>query len=174
MNHSDAADALSYILKGTKMGCDIHWHSETKKDGKWICDQAVTFARNKNEEDYPEMDDFPGCNRDYWFFGLIQGVRSEWDWSFPERIVIPDDLSKEVQIVVDHQEGDSHSHGYLTREELKVKLEELKPRRAEQLIASDELNDVLQHHVNRLEEVINNMNSDVPDTDQRIVFWFDN
>lgn len=95
----DFMDALSYLMKGAHMGCDIHWYSETKRNGQWECDQADTFELLEDEDNYPDMANFPGRDRDYWFFGLLQpGVRSRWDWSFPEREVIPDDLSKEVKI----------------------------------------------------------------------------
>lgn len=157
------------------MGCDIHWHSETKRDGKWLCDQAESFKVLEDEEDYPDMDDFPDRGRDYWLFGLLQpGVRSEWEWSFPERLVTPNDLSKEVQIVVDRWDGDAHSNGYLTRKELKAKLAELKQLTVEHLIAPTDETQILHHHVKRLEDIITNLAADVPDTDQRIVFWFDN
>lgn len=157
------------------MGCDIHWYSETKRDGKWVCDQAESFEILKDEGDYPNMDEFPNSERDYWFFGLIQsGVRAEWSWSFPERLAIPDDLSKEIQIVMDHWDGDGHSHGYRTREELKAKLAELKQHKVMHLITPTRETPALHHNVVRLEEVIKNLAANVPDTDQRIVFWFDN
>jgi len=175
-NLTDAADALSYTMKGTKMGCDIHWYSETKRNDKWQCDQADSFELIKESTyTYPNMEEFPNSERDYSFFGLLQpGVRSEWGWSFPERHEIPNDLSKEVQSMSDDWKGDSHSHGYLTRKELKAKLEELKQSRTMHLIAPTEVTHTLHHHVEELEDTIANLTADVPDTDQRIVFWFDN
>lgn len=176
MFSDDHIDAFKYAIeRSSKVGCDIHWHSETKRDGKWLCDQAESFKILNDEGDYPDMNNFPDRGRDYWFFGLIQpGVRSEWSWSLPERLATPDDLSKEVQIVMNHWDGDAHSHGYRTREELKTKLAELKQLMVAHLIAPTDVTEVLHHHVKRLKKVIKDLASDVPDTDQRIIFWFDN
>jgi hypothetical protein len=156
------------------MGCDIHWHSETKRNGQWVCDQAHTFKLLEDENNYPEMDNFPGRNRDYWMFGLLQQVRNSYDWSFDERIEFPDDASSEVRRVFEYWGSDAHSVGYRTREELKAKLEELKLMRAQHLINPEKDKVVIDHHFVCLENMIGNLTSDVPDSDQRIVFWFDN
>ena len=163
-------------LKGEIMGCDIHWHSETKRNGQWECDQADSFSINTEEHPpYKELNNFPNWGRDYWFFGLIQsGVCTEWPWSFPERITIPEDLSQEVKQILDQWDSDGHSHGYLTRAELKAKREELRTLQANALINPTDLMGVIHHHAKRLDEVIGNLKADVPDTDQRIVFFFDN
>jgi hypothetical protein len=171
----DFVDALCYVLKGAHMGCDIHWYSETKRNGQWECDQAHTFKLLDLVCNYPEMDSFPGRDRDYWFFGLLQpGVRSRWDWSFPEREAIPDNLSKEIKTIWDLWSTDGHSHGYVTREEIKAKLEELKLLRVQHLVRPTDKSEVVGHHVTRLENCLTHLTSDVPDSDQRIVFWFDN
>lgn len=157
------------------MGCDIHWHSETKRNGSWLCDQAASFEILKDENNYPEMDDFPNRARDYWFFGFIQkGVRTEWAWSFPERLGLPNGVSPEIQAKVDYWSGDAHSMGWLTREELLAKRDELAKLQAIHLIQPAKDTKALQHHVARLNEVLANLTADVPDTDQRIIFWFDN
>lgn len=176
MDHT--LDALTYVtkLKGAFMGCDIHWHSETKKDGQWECDQAASFAiEDEGTPDaYVSMDDFPDRGRDYWLFGLLQpGVRSTWDWSFPERDA-PDDLSSEVKQRIESYGQDGHSHGYVTRAELQAKLEELRIKRAEHLIMPSSDTEALHHHISRINQLLSDLNADVPDTDQRIVFWFDN
>lgn len=178
-SHSDhLLDALVYgtsIQKVTPMACDIHWYSETKKDGVWICDQAETLQVLHEEDDYPDMDNFPGRDRDYWWFGFIQpGVRSEFDFSFDERVAIPEDLSKEVQLIFDRWSSDGHSHGWLTREEMKAKLEEMKVARAQALIQPTRNVEPIVHLYNRLEKVIADLESDVPDSDRRVVFCFDN
>lgn len=176
-SHSDhLLDALVYgtsIQKVQVMGCDIHWHSETKKNGIWKCDQAESFQLLEDENNQPDMNDFLGRGRDYWKFGLLQQVRSVWDWSFDKRIEFPDDASPEVRQVFEAWGGDAHSEGYRTREELKAKLEELKPMKAQHLISPGEDKEVIDHHFTFLENMISNLNSDVPDSDQRIVFWFD-
>jgi hypothetical protein len=173
-------DAVTYSMR-QMMGCDIHWYSETKKDGKWVCDQADSLrTEDEDTEDaYRVMNNFPGRQRDYWFFALLNHVRGEWLWSFPEQPDqeegLPDDLSAEVKEMVEKDRGDGHSHGMRTRAELKAKLEEIRVLRAEQLITPDnDYGQVLAHHMTRLEEVLGNLNSPVPDSDQRIVFWFDN
>lgn len=177
--HSDHfTDALIYgfsILKDTPMGCDIHWHSETKKHGIWKCDQANSFQLIEEENTYPEMASFSETDRNYWLFGLLQpGVRTDWDWSFPERLFFPDDASPEIRKVYEHWGSDAHSAGYRTRAELKAKVEELKTMRAQHLISPTEVGPAVEHHATKLAEMINDLNSDVPDSDQRIVFWFDN
>lgn len=161
------------------MGCDIHWNSETKRDGVWVCDQEIKQAKY-GEPGEMALEDLPGRGRDYWWFGLIaKGVRSTWDWSFDYQDQIPEDLSPEVAKRVEDDGSDGHSHGTLTRAELKEKLEEFKPIRAEYLIAPPEGDDrylveAAAHLSERLEEVIGYLTSDVPDEDQRIMFWFDN
>lgn len=176
------------------MGCDLHWYSETKHhrtpdspDYEWICDQANTFKVEK--EDYGDgdgdsrvdMDDLPGRSRDYWFFGLLNcGVRTSWPWSFPYSDGIegpPEDCSKEVKQIADQWDSDGHSHGSLTRAQLKAKLAEVKLKQAELLIAPGDqphFGQAAQHHFTRLTEVLACLTSDVPDEDQRVVFWFDN
>lgn len=179
--HSDHfTDALIYgfsMMKETPMGCDIHWYSETRqKDGTWACDQAPSFKiedKGTDDEDF-DMDSLPGRSRDYTFFGLLNQVRTNWDWSFEERASIPHDTSSHIAQMYGRWGSDAHSAGYLTREELKAKLEELKPLRAANLISPTKKGEVLIHHAKRLEDTIDNLSSDVPDSEQRIVFWFDN
>lgn len=156
------------------MGCDIHWHSETKKNGIWKCDQAESFQLLEDEDNHPDMDNFPNRNRDYWKFGLLQQVRSVFDWSFDERIGFPDDASPEVRQVFEAWGSDAHSEGYRTREELKTKLEELRLMKTQQLISPNENKLAIDHNFACLENMISNLSSNVPDNNQRIVFWFDN
>lgn len=156
------------------MGCDIHWYSETRKNGKWVCDQAHSFETAEDAESSTDMDSFPNRDRDYWFFGLLQpDVRTCWYWSFPESN-IPNDLSKEVGILYAEWSSDAHSGGSRTRKALKAKREELKTLQMSALVSPGDTDKALSHHADRLEETISALDSDVPDTDQRIVFWFDN
>ena len=163
------------------MGCDIHWHSETRRNGVWVCDQAASFQKLDPEDgDGYEMDPFPNRDRDYWWFGLLNGVRTNWAFMFPESETVPNDLSHEVRTLYEQWDCDAHSAGSLTRAELKAKLGELKPMRAAILIhahdekKADATEAQVIHLYGRLEETIANLSSDVPDEDQRIVFWFDN
>jgi hypothetical protein len=173
--HSDFLDAYRYTYKEPKMGCDIHWYSETKKDGKWVCDQAASFSvEDEDDHVYKDMDNFPGRNRDYWWFGFIQpGVRTEWDFGF-DATSLPDDLSSEVQQLNDQWDVDGHSHGHLTRGDFKAKLTAMAEMRTEQLINPTQERDQINHFVDCLEGVLKHLTSDVPDEDQRVVFWFDN
>jgi len=158
------------------MGCDIHWYSETKKDGNWVCDQAASFEIEKEADgsEYTHMDNFPDRGRDYWWFGFIQpGVRSSWTIGFDESS-LPDDLSKEVAAIVESYGVDGHSHGHFTRAELKAKLNEFHVHRTEQLINPTTEREAVNHFVERLETTIRNLSADVPDDDQRVVFFFDN
>jgi hypothetical protein len=159
------------------MGCDIHWHSETRRNGVWKCDQAETFEKEDDSgEEYLTMDNFPGRDRDYWFFGLLNGgVRTEWDWSFPYSEVLPDDVSAEVRKIHEQWDVDAHSTSALTRAELKEKLNELNELRMALLIQPESNHaEVVEHHRKCLEETLSNLTADVADEDQRIVFWFDN
>ena len=158
------------------MGCDIHWYSETKKDGTWRCDQAESFHTDEDPDyEHHDMNNFPNPGRDYWMFGLLADVRCDVPYGFAAK-GIPDELSPEVKTIFDQWDCDGHSHSYLTREELKAKLAELAPKRAELLIAPVKGATIamVQHHIGRLKEIIGNLDAEVPDSDQRIIFCFDN
>ncbi len=163
------------------MGCDIHWYSETKNDDKWSCDQSASYEIEDQgtEDERPDVANFPNRDSDYWLFGLLAGVCCEWDWSF-EAKGFPEDASKEVNSVYQHWGSDAHTPSWLTRAELKAKLEEMAPIRTALLINPGLTEDAkyaaqnAAHHVTRLQEIITNLSADVQDTDQRIVFWFDN
>ena len=57
---------------------------------------------------------------------------------------------------------------------MKVKLEEMKVARAQALIQPTRNVEPIVHLYNRLEKVIADLESDVPDSDRRVVFCFDN
>lgn len=171
------------------MGCDIHWHSETRTDTGWTCDQAATFVNdtgdyygegeNEAGKTHYDMDDLKGRDRNYWFFGLLaNGVRRNWPFSFEEKGQ-PGDMSHEVGTIVQQWEGDGHSHSWLTREELICKKAELEKLRPELLINPHE--DYQAQHLDELisclATTIANMEEASPGTapeDQRLVFFFDN
>ena len=164
------------------MGADIHWYSETKKEGKWYADTASSFRINDEDPSCveTELDGFPNRIRDYWFFGLLQPcVRTEWKWSFPEHVKFPTDASSEVRDMFKSWEGDAHSEGFLTGQDLKTKLSELKLLQAEHLISPIVEIEALQHHIKRLNQTLDTLKIDcrdegVADENRRIVFWFDN
>ncbi len=169
------------------MGCDIHWHSEHREDsGNWVCDQAASFnmilTDYEGGQDYPEMDDFPGHERDYWFFGLLSNqVRTEWEYSFEAKGIPEGTCSLEVQAAIDYWDDDGHSHSRLDRQELEDKLNQLVQLRAEMLINPRDPRELriehVDHHIARLQQTIDDLKAlwpEVPAPDQRIVFWFDN
>lgn len=175
-------DALSYSL-GTKMGCDIHWYSETLSDsGQWVCDQADSMynAEDEDEPPYYEMNSFRGSGRDYWFFGLLNNVRIQWPFSFTldqtGNYSIPDDPSEEVSTLYHQWSSDAHSAGYLTGQQIKDKLEELKLLPAQYLIDPEPGISIehVEHCMKRLQETLENLGTEVPLDKHRIIFWFDN
>ena len=168
------------------MGCDIHWYSETLKEGHWTCDQADSHELDQNySEYYPDtkprykLDTLPGCERNYWFFGLLSnGVRTSWPFSFNSKSQ-PDDLSEMVAEQLEYWEDDSHSHNWLTREELIAKKAELEILRPQVLIDDSLEFDMLHLDVliECLTKTIERMEAASPGTapeDQRVVLWFDN
>lgn len=153
------------------MGCDIHWYSETKIKGQWVSDAAPL---PDSEEGWLDLPSFPNDGRDYWFFGFLAGVRREYPYSLVPK-GIPGDMSPEVSAVVRQWEGDGHSHSYLTRAELKERLNEFGIDRVLMLLQTYPGDiETIKHVITRLKETIENLSADVPDTDQRIVFFFDN
>lgn len=161
------------------MGADIHIWSETRREGRWQADRADTFTVEK-EDDYTHYD-MSGTvprTRDYWYFGLLNEVRTSWPFGFKDR-GFPEDASSELCKLNGVWFGDGHSHNWITRGELTAKAEELKLLRAELLITpnQDYTLDHLEHFIRRLESdaaALRAVSPDVPDEDQRLVFWFDN
>ena len=154
------------------MGCDIHWYSESKKDGVWIADTASSFG--ESDFDYTSMDEFPDGGRDYCFFGLLNNVRSDWDWAFGDTDCIPEDASKEVNALYTLMAQDAHSAGSVSISEIQEKLLEINRLRAEQLIHPTNDARVLEHHSTRLIGMLKHMAEIGSAEDQRVIFWFDN
>lgn len=158
------------------MGCDIHWYSETRKDGKWVCDQASSFEVLVDDDGYLEMDSFPNRHRDYRLFGLLAGVRTEFDYSY-EPYGFPEAASKEVTDIYKQWDVDAHTPSHLTRAQLVEKFESLKPIRTELLLDTTTEQwegEAASHFTGKLQEIISHLDNPVPDEDQRLVFWFDN
>lgn len=162
------------------MGADIHIYSETRKDQGWIADQADTFTIEQEDDyTYCDMKNAPGRGRDYWFFGLLAGVRTYWPFQFPEPKGLPDDLSDQVSRLAKYWEDGGHSCSWLTRAELIAKRNELFLLRGEVLIAPNPDYEVrhLDHLIGKLDQQITDLKAlspDVADEDHRVVFWFDN
>lgn len=143
------------------MGCDIHLYSESldEKD-RWVADQADTF-----EEDEDAFSNFLDCSmveaegssRNYWRFGVLAEVRTEWPYSFEAR-GFPENASEEVRKVFESWQSDAHTPSYLTKRELQEKTTEL-------MISSEE---GAQQNAGYLQEILKGLEGD-PDR-QRIVF----
>lgn len=106
------------------MSCSIHLYCEKKiqRDGKdvwWCCD---TFSMNPYygldvlEEEYEHNSICRVC--DYDLFGLLAGVRNTEYPPIVEPRGLPDDLSNYVRFKAIEQEGDAHTHSYITAAEL--------------------------------------------------------
>lgn len=157
------------------MGCDIHWWSETRKDSVWVCDQKDSFYVDTQQNNYTDMNEFISFIRDYAMFGLLQdGVRSSWEWSFKHFRGFPQDASSQVKAMYAYWGEDAHSPGWLTRAELKAKRHELLARKIQELIHPTGVMWMLSRHINNLDDILELLNAPVEDTEQRIVFFFDN
>lgn len=149
------------------MGCDIHCYEEVRQDGKWVATAKASFELvNDGDEAYPEMDSL-NIPRDYWLFGLLNSVRTQWICSFPYRDTFPEDASPEVTQCYDRWETDAHSASSLTVSALKNKLTEL-------MLFSTEEAESLLPRLNGLMSKLSTTTPEIGDDNHRIVFWFDN
>lgn len=82
------------------MGCDIHAHIEVKLDDKW--------------EHYSHL----YIERSYALFGKIAGVRSDEFDPVAEPRGLPEDMSVVTAFDAKLWEGDMHSTGWLTADEM--------------------------------------------------------
>jgi hypothetical protein len=129
------------------MGCDIHAYYETKEKDTW-------------EQSSGELN----IHRSYTLFGLLANVRRPVEDHFEPR-GFPEDASLDVLAEFERWDVDAHTPSYLT-------LEELKYKRAELLIMPGETPLYLVGALTRLIAFFDQ--EDLPDDNQRIVFWFDN
>lgn len=167
------------------MGCDIHIYSEHNPSGKqWVFHTADARWDEEIDEgvDYRYYPEFPADNRDYWFFGFLARVRRESAYSFDPKGV-PDDASPEYDKLVEQYGDDGHSHSYLSLKDMKDKLLNIAPLRAELLLKNADVDiseEILNHNIARLQEVIDLLQEEAKDHGlldddlSRIVFFFDN
>lgn len=164
------------------MGCDIHLHTERKIKGSWV-----------------NLHSDLGVDRNYTLFAILADVRN-----YGENVPInspkgvPTDASKEYLQSVEDMDTDGHSHSYLTLQEILDYLPEAQVKYTGMI--SQEQSDQLDTGVlptswcrstnatgflyrewydseSSLVDLVDNMKllqCDVPDTDIRIVFYFDN
>jgi len=148
------------------MGCDIHLYSETLDEhtNAWVADTADSFEVEKDDpedEGWCSMTEAQGSSRNYWLFGVLAGVRTEWPYSF-EAKGFPEDASYHVEKIFKRWDCDAHTPSYLTKRELQEKAAEL-------MISAEE---GARDNAGLLRHVLDGLDGD-PDR-QRIVFWFDN
>lgn len=84
------------------MGCDIHCFTEVKLSDQWV------FVHKTK------------IDRDYRLFGVLAGVRHSGQ-CFPRKGK-PKDVSVLVQHKMDYWGGDSHSHSWVSIQELEIVL----------------------------------------------------
>lgn len=103
------------------MGCDIHSIAEVRKDGIWTAVTAEVFPLSEWDREYfkKDCDSSPFNWRSYSVFAFLAGVRN-YDCCEPlaEGRGMPEDASKEVKELEEFWKGDSHSHSYVTLQEL--------------------------------------------------------
>lgn len=96
------------------MGCDIHDYCEVKFSIGWeMLDSVFDNLYYKNGKC-----EHPYGRRNYSLFGMLADVRSEIIPPLSQPKGVPSDASKEYLNIVDHWNGDGHSHSYFTLQEL--------------------------------------------------------
>lgn len=83
------------------MGCDIHFHSEVKRNGKWQHHSEANIRRN------------------YLLFAKMAGVRNYSDTkpiSPPKGV--PEDVTELTKLSIDRFAVDGHSHSWLNANEI--------------------------------------------------------
>lgn len=164
------------------MGCDIHLFTEKKVNGKWA-DQNTDLEVDRN----------------YDLFSILADVRN-YNNIVPisEPKGIPADADEPFKKESDRMDDDGHSHSYLTLQELldylpnvsdkqsgMISAEQAERLEAGELPTSWSRSTSTPGYVYRewqsrdesLQDVVNKLNDlkgDLPETDIRIVFFFDN
>lgn len=103
------------------MGCDIHMYLERKiDDGEW----HIHPEHKKSESDGYIVDnpELTVTHRHYDLFAKLAGVRGHG----PQPKGVPDDVSPEVEDVIEDYGLDGHSHSWISIEEFEKILNKLK------------------------------------------------
>lgn len=124
------------------------------------------------DDDVPYIQSVEGTNRDYYLFGRLAGVRDSKSKVYEPRGV-PNNLSKEVESVIERWCSDGHSHSWLTFKEFKRAL-------FKDVWYSEDQNNGYTQMINHCEKWIEMeeaeavlLNLDIK-PEVRIVFFFDN
>lgn len=104
------------------MGCDIHIYSESLIEGKWVLNESIKDV-NAGQPEYgePHYDTIDADNlylgRNYFFFGILAGVRS---WDDPDFDIkgFPDNCSSDLLLLYNQWGRDAHTPSYVTLKEL--------------------------------------------------------
>ncbi len=161
------------------MGCDIHLFAEAKKIQKkenlinilqfWKKPEVVWQTIENWEEPlvegsfYKVKNRFYSNGRNYNLFCALCGVRRH-QFIEPHHFIsepkgIPEDSCEEIKQQIEYWDSDGHSHNYNTLKELKE---------FDWSLYGNTTKDFLDEVIPKLEA------QQVPDTDVRIVYFFDN
>lgn len=94
------------------MGCDIHAIIEQQADdGTWVTVNTLSPFVAQRRKDAGRDWAFPAaCERNYGRFAALAGVRGDG----PTPGGVPADVSETGRFLIAAQDGDAHSHGWLT------------------------------------------------------------
>jgi len=160
------------------MGCDIHAYREHKINDRWFSsdnwhEDSSAYEENASDDLHLAVtwDEKIG-SRNYDAFGLLAGVRYEFDYSL-EAKGIPDDVSPLVHEEYLRWDVDAHTPSYITKlelAELRIRLNLVVNPSTETSYSQDRYLLSLIQSLDEISEWIY-----IPKgTEQRIVFWFDN
>lgn len=174
------------------MGCDIHIYRERKVNGNWETSTTETVEHYGEGEEYTSIsngiDSFEEgvtryVGRNYGLFSFLSGVRSYGDPWFMDPIAedrgFPEDICQiNKQLLND---GDLHSHGYITIAELHDLIQETKTEIIKSSVGASTLNGertrFLLEGLNNLLETVNWDNYFEgldPESECRILICYDN
>lgn len=94
------------------MGCDIHCYAEKRVNGQW---QSLNTPCEDDGDTWLGNDNRLTGGKDYGLFGLLSGVRREWDVRIiPDAdMCVPEDASPEVKDEHHRGHADWHTEGWL-------------------------------------------------------------
>lgn len=150
------------------MGCDIHYVIERKSNKYgWIGVFATDCALTTSFEERDRYEPYSYKSRNYRFFGLLAGVRSE---EGPDPLGLPEDMSALTAACTEGWDYDGHSHSYCSLKDF------VAARIDADLEVSERVANKLQN-IDLAREALNKllwMDNDTDADNYRVVFWFDN
>ena len=152
------------------MGCDIHIYTEYRNPGEltWQSADTTSVEEEGTKDEYINVSHTIDTGRNYGLFGLIAGVRIEYEQSLACKYSWPEDTTETSMYQKDRWDGDGHSHSWFTLDEIKTHLLHLALTQ----------HDIPDWVTNSYTELKDNMEALKPsgasDHDVRILFLFDN